>query len=81
MNKLITNPYFADNLRRIREASGLTQIKVSIELGLLGSPLTRNAYSMIENGKRNIYVSDLVALQKIFKVDYAEFFKGIPTSR
>lgn len=47
----------------------------------LGSSISRTSYVKIENGYRNIKISDLVALKNIFGVDYAEFFKDIPTSR
>lgn len=48
---------------------------------LLGSPLSRSTYSLIEMGRGNIFVSDLVALQRVFNVDYKEFFRDIPPSR
>lgn len=44
---------------------------------LLGSAISRSGYSMIELGTRNIKVTDLVALQRVYGVDFAEFFKGI----
>ena len=46
-------------------------------MNLLGSMLDRPTYAKIELGKRNIKVTDLVALQQIYKVDFGEFFKGI----
>ena len=44
---------------------------------LLGSVISRSGYSMIELGTRIIKVTDLVALQRVYGVDFAEFFKGI----
>ena len=81
MTKLLTDPVFGQNLQRLRYARGLTQEETVAQLQLLGSPIRRNTYAMIELGRGNIYVSDLVALQKVFNVDFAAFFEGIPTSR
>ena len=81
MEKLITNLTFSENLKRIRKKSGLTQARTVKELNLLGSTLSRSTYSLIEMGRGNIFISDLVGLQKIFKVDYTEFFKGISVQR
>ena len=81
MKKIITDKEFGKNLLKIRSSRKLTQEEVVQQLHLLGSPLSRSTYSLIELGRGNIFVSDLVALQKIFNVDYSEFFKDIPTSR
>ncbi len=61
--------------------NGFKQTDVVARLELLGSSISRTSYVKIENGYRNIKISDLVALKNIFGVDYAEFFKDIPTSR
>lgn len=81
MEKLIANAVFSENLKRIRKESGLTQEKTVRELQLLGSTISRSTYSLIEMGRGNIFVSDLVGLQQIFKVDYAEFFRGVSVQR
>lgn len=81
MEKIITNLNFSENLKRIRKQSGLTQEKTVKELQLLGSTISRSTYSLIELGRGNIFISDLVGLQQIFKVDYTEFFKGISVQR
>ena len=82
MEKLITNDEnFSENLKRIRKESGLTQEQTVNKLQLLGSPMSRSTYSLIEMGRGNIFISDLVGLQQIFNVDYAEFFKGIAIQR
>lgn len=81
MSKLLNNEIFGQNIQRIRASCGLTQEQTIAQLQKLGSPLSRSTYSIIEMGKGNVYVSDLVALQKVFQVDYSAFFEGIPTSR
>ncbi|MEY8389863.1 helix-turn-helix transcriptional regulator [Lachnospiraceae bacterium 45-W7] len=79
--KMLCNEIFAQNLKHIRNACNLTQDQTVARLQVLGSPLSRSTYSLIELGRGNIYVSDLVALKEIFRVDYEEFFRDIPTVR
>lgn len=82
MRKLLTdNSLFAQNLKRIRLERKLTQEQVVTKLQLMGSPISRSTYSLIEMGRGNIFISDLVGLQQIFKVDYNEFFKDISVQR
>lgn len=81
MTKILVNEKFGKNLQRIRSQKRLSQAQTTAKLNVLGSPISRSTYSLIELGRGNIYVTDLVALQKIFDVDYAEFFKGIPYVR
>lgn len=81
MTKLLNHEKFGRNLQRIRVSCGLTQEQTVAKLQVLGSPLSRSTYSIIEMGKGNIYMSDLVGLQQIFQVDYAAFFEEIPVSR
>ena len=81
MKKIITDKKFGQNLQKVRLAKGLTQEQTVAKLQLLGSPLTRGTYSLIELGRGNIYISDLVGLRQIFNVDYSDFFDGIPPTR
>ena len=77
MQKLIQNSGFGQNLKRIRLKQGFTQKELVGKMQLLGSVISGSGYSMIELGTRNIKVTDLVALQRVYGVDFAEFFKGI----
>ena len=79
--KILCNELFGQNLQRIRNSCQLTQEQTVAKLQVLGSPISRSTYSLIELGRGNIYVSDLVALKKIFNVEYKEFFRNIPTNR
>ena len=79
--KLLSDEIFGRNLQRIRTSCGLTQEQTVAKLQVLGSPLSRSTYSLIELGRGNIYVSDLVGLQQVFQVDYSEFFTNISTVR
>lgn len=77
MQKVIQNADFGQNLKKLRTHKGLSQNDLVSRMQTLGSNISRSGYSMIEIGTRNIKVTDLVALQQIYKVDFAEFFKGI----
>ena len=77
MQKLIQNSGFGQNLKRIRLKHGFTQKELVGKMQLLGSVISSSGYSMIELGTLNIKVTDLVALQRVYGVDFAEFFKGI----
>jgi len=68
---------FSNNLLRLRKTSGLSQYNLVAEMQLLGSSMSRSTYAKIEIGERNIKVTDLVVLRKIYDVAYEEFFKGI----
>lgn len=81
MEKILNNSIFGQNIKRLRLSCGMTQEQTVARMQVLGSPLSRSAYAGIECGKANIFVSDLVALQQIFKVDFSEFFRGISTER
>ena len=76
-NLILQNASLPDNLRKLRNQAGLTQEELVAKMNLLGSVIERTAYSKIEAGTRNIKVKDLVALQQIYQVDFAEFFKGV----
>ena len=81
MQKILTNDKFCQNLKRIRKEKGLTQEQTVAKLQLLGSPISRSTYSLIEMGRGNIFISDLVGLQQILNVDFKEFFEGISIER
>ena len=81
MSKLLGNEILGANIKRIRLSQGLTQEQTVARLQVLGSPLSRSTYSLIEMGRGNIFVNDLVGLRQVFNVGYEEFFKGILPSR
>lgn len=63
------------NIQKIRMEKGMTQQNVVAKLQLMGSIMSRSTLANIETGRRNIKASDLKALQKIFNVDFCEFFR------
>lgn len=77
MMMIIRNVGLEANLLKLRKASGLSQYKLVAKMQLLGSSISRSTYAKIECGDRNIKVTDLVALQKIYNVEFSEFFLGI----
>ena len=81
MPKLLSNQILGENIKRIRISCRLTQEQTVAQLQVLGSPISRSTYSLIEMGRGNLFVHDLVGLKCIFNVDYEEFFKDIPPSR
>ncbi|MCL2637568.1 MAG: helix-turn-helix domain-containing protein [Oscillospiraceae bacterium] len=68
------------NLRNLRNSQKLTQEQVATKLQLLGCDITRSYYSRYETGELNIKVSELIALTKIFKCQYNDFFIGLDKS-
>ena len=63
------------NIQNIRMKKNMTQAEVVGQLQLMGSSVSRSTLANIESGRRNIIASDLKALQKLFAVDYEEFFE------
>lgn len=81
MPKLLSNQILGENIKRIRLSRNLTQEQTVAQLQVLGSPISRSTYSLIEMGRGNLFVNDLVGLKSVFNVDYEEFFKNIPPNR
>ena len=81
MEKILGNKMLGENIKRIRLACGLTQEQTIARLQVLGSPISRSTYSLIEMGRGNIYVNDLVGLKTVFNVSFEDFFEGIGPSR
>ena len=73
----INDNHFSKNIKRLRLASGLTQEQTVAKMNVIGSPISRSTYSWIEMGRGNIFISDFVALQKILKADFSQFFEGV----
>ena len=63
------------NIQNIRMKKNMTQAEVVGQLQLMGSSMSRSTLANMESGRRNIKASDLKALQKLFDVDYEEFFE------
>lgn len=81
MTKIINDKKLGQNIRNIRKSKGLTQEETIAQLQVLGSPLSRSTYSLIEIGRGNIFVNDLVGLKEVFNVSYDQFFEDISILR
>ena len=77
MSKILQDVNLGANLRYLRKRSGMTQKDVCIQLEIMGRPMIQSNYAQIESGTRNLFVSDLILLKRIFRADYAEFFNGL----
>ena len=81
MQKILNNSFLGENIKKLRIKAGLTQEQTVAKLQLMGSPISRSTYSLIEMGRGNVFVSDLVGLQQIFDVSFDEFFVGVSVQR
>ncbi|MBR5451889.1 MAG: helix-turn-helix transcriptional regulator [Clostridia bacterium] len=66
-----------DNLRRLRDAYGLSQEKLCAELQRRGCDIGRTTYAKYESGELNIRASVIVELKKIYSCSYDDFFYGL----
>ncbi len=66
-----------DNLRRLRDAYGISQEKLCVELQRHGCDIGRTTYAKYEAGELNIRASVLIALKRIYACSYDDFFKGL----
>lgn len=65
------------NLRRLRDAHGLSQEKLCAALQLRGCDIGRTTYAKYESGELNIRASVLIELKKLYACEYDEFFAGL----
>lgn len=63
------------NIRKLREKSGLTQEMLSAKLQIEGCDITRSALAKIEVGQRHLYPDEIILLKKFLKVSYDDIFK------
>lgn len=74
MNLLIEQK-IGQNIKELRIQSGYTQEMLSAKLQVEGCDITRSALAKIEVGQRHLYVDELIALQKIFRIPYETLLK------
>ena len=65
------------NIQTIRYANKLTQDQVIAKMNLMGIPISKSSYAKIETNRKNIKVSELVALAKILDCEVGDFFKDL----
>ena len=77
MSKILQDISIGKNLQRLRKERQLTQSDVCTRMSLAGRPMLQSTYAQIETGRRNIYVSDLIALRAVLDVSYDDIFAGL----
>ena len=77
MQKLRPDMDIGHNIQALRKKAGLTQDQTVAKLQLMGLEISKSTYAKIETNRMNIRVSELVALKKIFDVQFNDFFAGL----
>ncbi len=75
--KLRRDINMGDNLRKLRNQSGLSQEKLCAELQRRGCDIGRTTYAKYESGELNIRVSVIIELRKIYGCCFDDFFEGL----
>lgn len=66
------------NLKKLRKKAGLTQEKASIQLQLLGIPMTSEIMAKMEQGRYSVKISVLLGLKQIYRLNsFDAFFDGL----
>ena len=73
--KLRRDRNLGDNLRRLRNASGLLQEKLCAELQRRGCDIGRTTYAKYESGELNVRISVLDELKDIYNCTYDELLR------
>ena len=63
-----------NNIRTLREKSGITQDLLATRLQLEGLDITRSALAKIEVGQRHLYPDEIILIKKILNVSFDEIF-------
>ena len=61
-----------NNIRVLRERSGMTQDLLAARLQLGGCDITRSAVAKIEVGQRHLYSDELILIKQILNVTFDE---------
>ena len=77
MQKLRPDLDIGHKIGALRKTAGLTQEQTVAKMQLMGIEISKSTYAKLETNRMNIKVSELIALQKIFKVDFNAFFEGL----
>ena len=69
-----TEKKVGQNIRYLREKSGITQEELSAKLQLAGCDVTRSAVAKIEVGQRHVYPDEIKLLKEILSISYDDLF-------
>ena len=70
---------FGNRLRELRKASGLSQEKLCVRLQNEEEDISRSLYSKFETAERNIPISVIRTLKRIYGCEFNDFFIKDPT--
>ena len=70
-----TETKVGNNIRRIREARGMTQETLAAKLQLSGCDITRSAVAKIEVGQRHLYPDEVILIRRILNTTFEEIFE------
>lgn len=76
MTKLILDLSLGTKFRAYRKQRGYTQMDVVRKMNLYGSEISESTYSKIEQGVRNIFVTDLIILKLVLGFTYDDLFSS-----
>lgn len=74
MNKAVETKV-GNNIRRIREARGMTQDTLAAKLQLHGCDITRSAVAKIEVGQRHLYPDEVILIRRILNTTFDAIFE------
>lgn len=74
MNKTIEKKV-GNNIRKLREAKGLTQDMLAAKLQLNGCDITRSAVAKIEVGQRHLYPDEIILIREILNTTFDAIFE------
>ena len=74
VNRMIEKQ-IGNNIRRIREAKGMTQDMLAAKLQLHGCDITRSAVAKIEVGQRHLYADEIILIRKILNTSFEAIFE------
>lgn len=69
-----TEKKVGQNIRYLREKSGITQEDLSAKLQLAGCDITRSAVAKIEVGQRHLYPDEIILIKQILDVSFDDIF-------
>ena len=73
MNKGVEK-IIGENIRILREKSGMTQDRLSAKLQIRGCDITRSAVAKIEVGQRHLYPDEIILIKEILNTDFDSIF-------
>ena len=74
LNKVVETKV-GNNIRKIREAKGMTQEMLAAKLQLNGCDITRSAIAKIEVGQRHLYPDEIILIREQLNTSYEEIFQ------